>query len=449
MADFVSSTYTLRTKALYSGTCRAFKRERILIFSSIYLNTAAAYNIYFFPVVWLSTIIALGAVFSFSTRRGGILPFPRELRLILVLIIVSVFSTAFHLFLEGELTMPTQSTLPYGLFLTARYFNMVGFVACSIAVYTYCLYCGTAQLIKLIQVAVFLVSIVALYIYIAQVYGLWELPRTRIGTGGQDFTTEAVSFQYLFHRALGTFREPSHLAQWLTGPVLMMLAISHRKSTAGSFITIVISILVLILTGSFLGALGFATGFLFIVAMNIRRLSFKYMIIIAVIPFSLIAAKLIFGVDFLAAVLPRMADMAFGGIEATNRDFVWRYLTESPPPIFGYGIGNSNIRLSEYLGSPLMSSHSGLFTQTLYSLGAPGFVVIVVFLLGPFWIVLKNSRFRSDTVLLGCLAAHLAWIIFYSGDSEELSAIHSALLGLLWARVRKLRFKKYVNQNSV
>jgi hypothetical protein len=284
-----------------------------------------------------------------------------------------------------------------------------------------------------------LVSVTALYIYVAQLYGLWEPPRNRTGTAGQDFASEVVSFQYLFHRALGTFREPSHLAEWISGPTLIILAMLIKRPTFKLLAIFSLSILCIVLSGSLLGSLGILAGILILLLFGVIKASLNVIIFFCVISVMPYLGSWLFDVNFFEAILPRLESLVYGGVGESNRAYVWEYLLDSPPPLFGYGIGNANLVFSEYRHTLLVSSHLSLFVNTLYSLGIIGLIILFPFIYKPFFAASISRIARRDPVSVGCIAAHAAWIVFYLGHAEEFSFIHSAILGLLWARMKELR----------
>src|SRR5207248_9563510 len=98
-----------------------------------------------------------------------------------------------------------------------------------------------------------LVSIAAIYIYIAQQLDLPEPPRSRLGTSGG---AQAVRFTYDFHRATGTFREPGLLASWLIVPFFICLTMR------GAIPTVSAALIggTLLLTGSLAAIVGVGIG---------------------------------------------------------------------------------------------------------------------------------------------------------------------------------------------
>ena len=129
--------------------------------------------------------------------------------------LVTAASTVSH---DYASFMPLGATTPYPVFILLRFFTLLSFVA-SVYVALWLLQQGCREhVIKAVVTIGCFISVAALYIYAAQIYGLPELPRNRLGTAGG---LQAIRFTYDFHRAIGTFREPSLLAAWLIVPLFL------------------------------------------------------------------------------------------------------------------------------------------------------------------------------------------------------------------------------------
>jgi O-antigen ligase len=155
--------------------------------------------------------------------------------------------------------------------------------------------------------------------------------------------------------------------------------------------------------------------------------------------FSSIAAIIIFDIDFFGTIVPRIRTLFLGGVFETNRGVVWEYFFSVIPPIFGYGLGNSNIIFSDFLNSPLISSHLCLFINAWFSLGFLGLILIIFFILQPFFDRNFYKIGKKDPSACGLFAALAAWIIFYLGNAEELNINHAIILGIFWARIHELK----------
>lgn len=336
--------------------------------------------------------------------------------------------------------MPAASSLPYFAFLFVRFFLMLGFFSMLVVSYTVASRIGSEVIVRYVFIVSIVVSIFAIYIYLAQTNGLWEPSRTRAGTGGQDYRIQAVRFSYGFHRALGTFREPSHLAQWLVGPFVM--AALHRAvplaSRSLAMATLILTGAAILLTGSLLGYLAVAACLALMVALHpsgtLRAVAARSPLLLGGV-----LVLVIQGVQqniLYTTLNSRFSVLIDGGVAATNRAEMWTYLTTQVPPILGYGIGNSNILLSKFNGSSLMSSHLSLFSNYYFSTGILGLGMVAWIMLAPI-VQVAAMGLRQRASLLPFLLPCAAWLVNYSGDAEEFRLMHSVLLGLFWASARE------------
>lgn len=147
-------------------------------------------------------------------------------------------------------------------------------------------------------------------------------------------------------------------------------------------------------------------------------------------------------IDFLGAIAPRLVTFMEYGVEASNRAYVYKYLTSQVPPMLGYGLGNANLIFSEFRGSNLVSSHISLFVNQWFSLGVIGFGLMLLFVLFPVFSrrVLKSASNTTSGAVL--LASIVTWFVCFVGHSEELTVMFAVIYGLLWAHVRKMQDAK-------
>lgn len=411
---------------------------QVMFFGLIYLDTLAAYNISFIPLPWFSYFISAFLIIFLAANRSLIIAVPSLIYIILyalfallVIVINTTFAPAFK--------MPGGASQSYPLFIFTRFFVLIGYIVTAILVYNISFHYGTRFIIKILIITLTIVTVSSLYIYVAQLYGLWEPTRNRAGTGGQDFTTTKLSFSYGFHRALGTFREPSHLAIWVVGIFFFTFSISSGKRSARYLLVTILAIIALVLSGSLLGLIGLAAGGLVMLKTGRFKFSFRSFLSLFTIVASGVAAIHAFGIDFVGTLFPRIEALLLYGPDATNRSYVWEYFLEVQPPFSGFGLGNSNIKFSSYLGNYLISSHLNIFLGSWYSLGFAGVVLISIYLAFPFVSVRTWKMARRDATLAACMASLASWLVFYSGNNEELTLIHAVIMGVFLGRLRELR----------
>lgn len=396
-------------------------------------DTLAAYNIYALPIPWLAYLFAV--VGLALTHRG------RTLRLVpgvVVVAMVILYAAAVQTVwsLKGIVwPMPSGATTSYALFTVTRFVVLAGFGIVLLFSYNSCVQLGTARLIQLLVRVAVLIAIVTLYIYAAQMVGWWEPPRTRMGTGGQDFLRERLSFTYQYHRALGTFREPSHLAQWLVGPFLIVLA-----GGSGQRSLWVLGVLgaTLILTGSVIGFLCAVAGIsILLVSRGHRRVNIGRILGVAIVGAAVVLAVQATVGNVFGVVWARSVELIADGISATNRDYVQEYLKNSVPPILGYGLGNANLAFSAFRKSSLVQSHLSLWVNTWFALGAFGVVLMGWLVLRPLAARRTWRAARTSEVIAGLLAALVAWFVVFLGHAEELTVMYAVLCGVFWGAVRE------------
>ncbi|HJP60778.1 MAG TPA: hypothetical protein VJ865_12295, partial [Gemmatimonadaceae bacterium] len=259
----------------------------------------------------------------------------------------------------------------------------------------------------------------AIYIYVAQQYGLWEPPRTRIGTAG---AAQVLFFGY--RRALGTFREPSHLAEWLVLPFFLSFVLKGRASR---FSGLVIG-LALLLTVS-LGGIGSAVaGMVGGLMLNnpLHPKNIKRIVIVAVaLGLLLLAAKFtsigLNGQSVYTMLNVRTLDILEGGIGNSDRAYIADFISRYPPPVVGYGLGNANILAASKMGIDLIVSFLSLYVNVMYSSGLIGLGLLAVFLVQP---IVRRGLYavgaageRSIAVLMG----YVAYLFLFAAGAEELS----------------------------
>lgn len=388
------------------------------------LSAMGAYQISSIPIQWIGSALAVFfmLVSLFDNREyHRVYLYP-----IFLILLVFLFSIAGWIrwaqVIDFQYLHAVGSSTSYLTFIFLRYFQFIAFISVYLVSIQFLELNGFEKLAQLLMVCGVLVSIYAIYVYVAQMLGLWELPRNRMGTGGGD---QAVVFTYAFHRAIGPFREPSHLAQWLIIPLFMTFVKRSYWYTAARLL-IVSTVLI---TGSLTGILAIGIGYtlslfttLSIRKALIRLLGFAGILLVATAVFTELASLNPWGsVDVWGVIIDRMSPIIFGGgLMESNRAYVYEFVSKNPFPVIGYGLGNGNILFGESQGIGLIGSFLSLPVNMLYALGYIGVVVIVVFLLTPLF-VLSRYRTRDPRYLYALLAAYIGWLVVYSVLSEELS----------------------------
>lgn len=393
------------------------------------------------PIPWIASVGALGVspIVLWSRPKARIPGARALLSLSAWALIVTV--TADLLF-GGLPRMPALATTPYIPFVLLRLLVMLSFLGFVViawrlleqgqrdVIVTWTVLLGTA------------VAVVALYIYVAQVYGLPELVRNRMGTGGG---AQPVRFTYSFHRALGTFREPSHLAEWLVVPLLLSFEIKNLYAIASG----IAMASALFLSGSLTGMLSIVIG-LGLAMMSVRSLSRgQWLRLFARIAVTVVAGLLVFqiiGVRYsdpvsgtitlhkrpsLSNVLgARSKTILQQGMVGSDRGYIYRYVSTHRPSLWGQGLGNAHITLANHLHIQLTPSFLSLYFNVLYSTGILGLAILAALLLPPIgWLLFFKGPGAESLLMVA--AAYLAWLVIFAVHAEDLQPMFAVVFALL------------------
>ncbi len=401
-------------------------------------NGLAAYSIFSIPIPWIGASVVNGALIMalFFVRVSQ----PCHLPLILVMMCWAFLITMVNFSADYEELMPSLSTTPYGTFVFLRFLELVTFVSTLVIVHSLCARGYYDRLIRSIVLLGSALAVAAAYMYAAQLYGWWEPPRTRMSTGGSEMG--ATVFSYAFHRATGTFREPSHLAEWLIVPFFFSMA--HKKTSLNVHSALICS--VVLLTGSMNGVLAVSAGLA--VALVLYK-PFKSQNAVNVV---LIAILLLVGVagfyslaksydntefDLLQTIMGRLAPLIDEGVAGTNRDYVYEFVRMEPPPMLGYGLGNGNLVFTQAMGANVVVSFLNLFVNAAYSTGVPGLILTAAVVVAPIWSAFLRGGAGGRMQSRWILGAYIGWCVIFVGHSETLSPMFGIAYGLLTFSVSK------------
>lgn len=401
------------------------------------LDSLAAYAILGIPVPWFAYPFGLGALMVLITHRGAFVP-PGSAPMVALIAYGLLVHLALGLLGSGLWEMPSRSTATYGVFLGSRYLTLAGYLLALVVTYNLALTHGVKRVATWYVCWAGIIASLSIYMYLAQLYGFWEPPRTRMGTGGQDFLAQRVQFTYAFHRALGTFREPSHLASWLVAPLLIAAFALRTRMTiwiAGLCIT------ALALSGSVAGLISLVLAATAMALVNPGRFS-RTIPTATLILVSVWIVGRVFQADVVSVIQGRGAAALTGGISATNREYIFRYIQSESPPLLGIGLGNANIALSAFFDSGLIQSHSNLFLHMWYALGIPGLLLIGATAFRPLLSPSVLSAARSSATVCVLWGSVFAWLVLFFVQTEEINISFGVLAGLLWASVGMAKVRR-------
>jgi hypothetical protein len=400
--------------------------------TALVLDGLAAYGVGPLPLPWIGKFLVLAlAIGLLGVSR---LPLYPAATLVVLVVLWSWLSTAIGtLQRDYAQLMPPLATSGYVLFVILRLTSLMAFAAVVFLVWWLCAHRYRAHVIRAVVLLGAVLAAIAIYIYVAQITGLPEPARTRVGTSGEE---QATVFTYAFHRAMGTFREPSHLAEWLAAPLLLSF-VSRRSSVSADRLLMGVA---LFLTGSLTGLAGFAAGLVVVLSVGFLLGKIRWrtvfglgvLLLVAGAGFSIIARDYgDDGADLFRVLVDRIGPILEYGTEASNREYIYSYMGEMDLTLCGVGLGNANLVLSEYLGSQATASFLSLYFQSASATGLVGLTLLVLLLSVPVIALFLRRGLRTDDGAPWLLGAYVAWLVMFSVHSEELNILFGVVFALV------------------
>jgi hypothetical protein len=433
-----------------------------LVFQSFvflyFLSGLAAYKFGPIPFSWLAQFgfIALAVGVIFYTDR--IRPLPGAVLLALFLVWAFIV-TAVHID-DFSGAMPKLATLPYWAFIVFRYLGIISFIS-ALYVTNWLVSEGMGrELLRWIVLCAVVICVFSLYLYLAHMFNLPEPSRNRAGTAGAEQATKFSGEGFFYNRAVGTFREPGHLAEWLILPFFLSFAFRERWDKIRTYVitgTIALTVSMmalfcivsaglggLILTRPFskrtikiVGAAVFVGGVIFMLLSSIQ-----------------VGTMGEETVTIGTIVQSRVGSILFGGIGASNRNYVYQFMADNPFPALGMGIGNGNLLFAHVLGNDTIVAFLSLYLFTLYGAGYPGMILLGAFLLRPIVQYVWSFK-RTIPVVPVILMAYIGYLVASFVASEELSTWFGISTGLfaceashLWYVRKKFRVAQRQSSGS-
>jgi len=403
------------------------------ILALFFATGLAAYSVGPIPITWIATAGFIGMAIALLNARGSFPLLPGSAPLLALIFLGLAVGTLYWPLFSGE--MPALSSLPYWIFVGLRYFNILAFVAAYHLIYREISREGFDNVLRATLLVGVAIAALALYIYVAQTVGLPQPPRTRLSTSGLGeqstvFSSDRIGF---YRRALGTFREPSHLAEWLILPLFASFAYrgSRRwlyRALVGIAFTLTVS-----MTGFVSAAVGFGIALLLSNPMRKRNSRLVGLVLVALLSVAVVLqlfAARFKGVDIVGIVLTRGSELLRGGLALSNRSYIIDFVEKNPPPLFGFGFGNGNILAGSEMSLGVVMSFLSLYLNTVYAAGLIGLALLLVFLFRPLW---GRSARRARAVIAFSYieAAYIAYLAAFAVNSEELTIPFAVTLALL------------------
>ena len=191
----------------------------IVIFSSIILIFLDAYEIFSIPISWIgmSLLLALSLIeyrnlFTKNTKDILIITF-------FIVVIPQIFYIVFY-----------ESTSSDLIYISLRIFNLISFFSVLFFTLNFLENEKLDLFFKYAKYLIYFFSIATIYIFIAQIFDLYEPLRNRSNTNIYRESDQSIFWLSEPHRAMGTFREPVFLVTFLFPIVLLFLYKVNRKT---------------------------------------------------------------------------------------------------------------------------------------------------------------------------------------------------------------------------
>ena len=199
-----------------------------LLIGSLFFYSLDAYSFFDVPFSW----IGLSGIFLIAIFSDYKILLNSKLYLIILILLMPTFFN----------NISTATDLNFIL----RFFNLVSFFVVLLFSLKFFDNSQNTNFINLLQKLILVLSIFAIYSYLAQIYDLPEIIRNRSNTGLLGDSSQTTFWKNEPHRMVGSFREPVLLASTLL-PLYFLYLFSTRKL---HLITVILSSIVIGLTRS-------------------------------------------------------------------------------------------------------------------------------------------------------------------------------------------------------
>ncbi len=191
----------------------------IVIFISIIFIFLDAYEIFSIPISWIgmSLLLALSLIEYknlFTKNTKDILLF-----LLSIVLIPQVFYLVFF-----------DSSISDLVYIFLRLFNLVSFFTVLFFTLYFLQNKKLDLFLKYTKYLIYFFSITTIYIFVAQIFDLYEPLRNRSNTNIYGESMQSIFWLSEPHRAMGTFREPVFLVTFFFPIVLLYLHKTNRKN---------------------------------------------------------------------------------------------------------------------------------------------------------------------------------------------------------------------------
>jgi len=219
-------------------------------------------------------------------------------------------------------------------------------------------------------------------------------------SGGIDFSRFSLSSN----------NDPNNLAAFMLAPIFVSLNnIFEEKKNSLSIISFILSMVILLLTGSRGAFLSLILGFVTWLFLNIKKIRQ----IVFFIPVVILIVVILGSLESVQNIIYRVINIESYIYDITlygSRIHIWTIVLNDLIPnmsIWGYGVGNSSFELIPYFGYAYGIHNT--YLNSLIEFGVIGFIVFLAFIGN----ILKDSfKFSKNSLLIGLLVSIFVVIFF-------------------------------------
>ena len=193
-------------------TFRSLKNYSVLIFSSVILIFFDAYEIYSVPLSW----IGMSLLFFISLYEFKLFYNKNRYHVTVFLFTIIFIPQATYLLFFNATTSDV-------FYIALRLFNLISFIFVLFFSIYYFQQEKLDKFMEYLKYFIYLFSLITIYIFIAQIFDLYEPFRNRSNTNLYGEAVQSTFWLSQPHRAMGTFREPVFLVSFFFPIVILFL----------------------------------------------------------------------------------------------------------------------------------------------------------------------------------------------------------------------------------